>query len=157
MAIYSIYLPSSLAFTRENIAEHSRLVPDKFSWGGFLVPLLWLLFNRLWLNALLVLVFEVGLALGASRLGLPQGVTLVTGLVLMGLVGLEGRKWLCAGLERRGFRLIDTVEAPSPDEALHRTLAQSHEAEIHTANVSTQRAAQSRGVIGLFPDPDSRS
>jgi hypothetical protein len=156
MAIYSIYLPSSLAFTRENIAEHSRLVPDKFSWGGFLVPLLWLLFNRLWLNALLVMVFEVGLALGASRLGLPQGVTLVTGLVLMGLVGLEGRKWLCAGLERRGFRLIDIVEAYSPDEALHRTLARSHEAEIQTANVSIQRAAQSRGVIGLVPDPDSR-
>ena len=156
MAIYSIYLPSSLAFTRENIAEHSRLVPDKFSWGGFLVPLLWLLFNRLWLNAFLILVFEVVLALGASRLGLPQAVTLITGLVLMGLVGLEGRKWLCAGLERRGFRLIDIIEAHSPDEALHRTLAQSHDAEIQSANVSVQRAAQSRGVIGLFPGPDSR-
>ena len=92
MAIYSIYLPSSLAFTRENIGEHSRLVPDKFSWGGFLVPFLWLLFNRLWLNALFVLVFEIGLALGASRLGLPEGVTLISGLVVMGLVGLEGRQ-----------------------------------------------------------------
>ena len=157
MTTYSVYLHPSLAFTRENIAEHSRLVPDKFSWGGFLVPLLWLLFNRLWLNALVTLAFEILLALGASRLGLPEGVTLIGGLVVMGLVGLEGRNWLCAGLERRGFRLIDIVEAPSAEEALHRTLAESHEPEIPTTSVSVQRVPQTRGVIGLFPGPDSRS
>ena len=157
MTTYSVYLHPSLALTRENIAERSRLVPDKFSWGGFLLPLFWLLFNRLWLNALVVLAFEILLALGASRLGLPPGVSVISGFVLMGLVGLEGRKWLCAALERRGFNLIDIVEANSPDEALHRTLAQSHEPEIPTTSVSVQRAPQTRGVIGLFPGPDFRS
>ncbi len=156
MTTYSVYLHPSLAYTRENLAERSRLVPDKFSWGGFVVPLLWLGFNRLWLNALFVLVFEVALTLGVSRLGLPQGVTLTGGLIVMGFVGLEGRKWLCAGLERRGFRLIDIVEAHSPDEALHRLLDQSQEADLVTPTASSPRAPQSRGVIGLFPGPDSR-
>jgi hypothetical protein len=96
------------------------------------------------------------LALGTFHFGLPQSVTVFSGLILMGLVGLEGRRWLCAALERRGFRLIDIVEANAPDEALQRILSQSHEAELPTANVSVQRAPESRGVIGLFPGQDSR-
>jgi hypothetical protein len=156
MTTYSVYLHPSLVYTRENLAERGRLVPDTFSWGGFLVPLLWLLFNRLWLNALFLVAVEVGLALGTFHFGLPQSVTVFSGLILMGLVGLEGRRLLCAALERRGFRLIDIVEANAPDEALQRILSQSHEAELPTANVSVQRAPESRGVIGLFPGQDSR-
>ena len=88
MTTYSVYLPSSLAYTRANLAEKSRVIPDCFSWGGFLVPLLWLLLNRLWLNALILFAVEIGLAFGASRLGVPPGVSFGIGLILMLMVGL---------------------------------------------------------------------
>lgn len=156
MTTYSVYLPSSLAHTRVNLAEKSRVVPDRFSWSGFFVPILWLLFNRLWLNAILLVAVEAGLAVLASRVGLPTGLSFGIGLVLMMMVGLEGRRWLCAALERRGYRLITIVQADSDDEALHQSLARCHEGELETRNPQGTRAPQSRGVIGLFPGPDER-
>ena len=156
MTIYSVYLPSSLAHTRANLAEKGRVVPDRFSWGGFFVPLLWLLLNRLWLNALLFLAAEIGLALFASQFGVPLGLSFSIGLVLMILVGLEGRRWLCAALERRGYRLMTIVQADSDDEALHHGLAQIHEAETLAPKMPNARLPQSRGVLGLFPGPDER-
>jgi len=156
MTTYSVYLPSSLAYTRANLAEKSRVIPDRFSWGGFLVPLLWLLLNRLWLNALILFAVEIGLAFGASRLGVPPGVSFGIGLILMLMVGLEGRGWLCAALERRGYRLVTIVQAETDDEALHQSLDACHENETITYNNPNTRTPKSRGVIGLFPGSDER-
>ena len=156
MTTYSVYLPSSLAYTRANLAEKSRVIPDRFSWGGFFVPLLWLLLNRLWLNALILFTVEMGLAFGASRLGVPPGVSFGVGLVLMLMVGLEGRRWLCAALERRGYRLVTIVQAETDDEALHQSLNACHESETVSYSSPNARTPQSRGVIGLFPGPDER-
>ncbi|MFM8607165.1 MAG: DUF2628 domain-containing protein [Hyphomicrobiales bacterium] len=157
MTTYSVYLPSSLAYTRANLAEKSRVIPDRFSWGGFFVPLLWLLLNRLWLNALVLFAVEMGLAFAASRLGVPPAVSFGVGLILMLMVGLEGRRWLCAALERRGYRLVTIVQAETDDEALHQSLAACHESEAVTYSGPNARTPQSRGVIGLFPGPDERS
>lgn len=156
MTTYSVYLPSSLAYTRANLAEKSRVISDQFSWGGFFVPLLWLLLNRLWLNALVLFAVEMGLTFGASRLGVPPGVSFGIGLILMLMVGLEGRRWLCAALERRGYRLVTIVQAETDDEALHQSLDACHENETLTYNNPNTRTPQSRGVIGLFPGPDER-
>ena len=156
MTTYSVYLPSSLAYPRANLAEKSRVIPDRFSWGGFLVPLLWLLLNRLWLNALILFAVEIGLAFGASRLGVPPGVSFGIGLILMLMVGLEGRRWLCAALERRGYRLVTIVQAETDDEALHQSLDACHENETITYNNPNTRTPKSRGVIGLFPGSDER-
>jgi hypothetical protein len=156
MTTYSVYLPSSLAYTRANLAEKSRVIPDRFSWGGFFVPLLWLLLNRLWLNALILFAVEIGLAFGASRLGVAPGVSFGIGLILMLMVGLEGRRWLCAALERRGYRLVTIVQAETDDEALHQSLEACHENVTITYNNPNTRTPQSRGVIGLFPGPDER-
>lgn len=156
MTTYSVYLPSSLAYTRANLAGKSRVIPDRFSWGGFFVPLLWLLLNRLWLNTLVLFAVEMGLALGASQLGVPLGVSFGVGLILMLMVGLEGRRWLCAALERRGYRLVTIVQAETDDEALHQSLDDCHENETITYNNPNTRTPQSRGVIGLFPSPDKR-
>lgn len=156
MTTYSVYLPSSLAYTRANLAEKSRVISDRFSWGGFFVPLLWLLLNRLWLNALVLFAVEMGLTFGASRLGVPPGVSFGIGLILMLMVGLEGRRWLCAALERRGYRLVTIVQAETDDEALHQSLDACHENETLTYNNPNTRTPQSWGVIGLFPGPDER-
>ena len=157
MTTYSVYLPSSLAHTRANLAEKSRVIPDRFSWGGFFVPLLWLLLNRLWLNALVLFAVEMGLTFGASRLGVPPGISFGIGIVVMLMVGLEGRRWLCAALERRGYRLVTIVQAETDDEALHQSLATCYESETLAYEGPSARTPQSRGVIGLFPRPDERS
>ena len=65
MALYSVYLPRAWDGTRASLVDQARLVPDGFSFWGFLFPLLWLLWHRVWLSFLLILALD--LALAAAR------------------------------------------------------------------------------------------
>ncbi len=164
MALYSVYLPRAWDGTRASLVDQARLVPDGFSFWGFLFPLLWLLWNRVWLAFLLVLALDLALAIAGSRWGIAPGLVGLAGFVLMGLVGFEGRIWLGRALERRGYRLIEVVQAADTDAALHHILAHWADAALAagptpppsgTVQSGPGPAPTSRGVIGLFPAPDS--
>jgi hypothetical protein len=94
-------------------AERARFVRDGFSWPAFLFGPFWLLARGLWralgvwlLGAIVVvLMFRSGqLASGAGGW-----------LYLMSAVylGLEGRKFVAAAIERRGFAFVDVVIGPN--------------------------------------------
>lgn len=167
MALYSVYLPRAWDGTRASLVDQARLVPDGFSFWGFLFPLLWLLWHRVWLSFLLILALDLALAAAGARLDVAPGLVALSGFVVMGLVGLEGRSWVGRALERRGYRLIEVVEAADPDAALHHMLANwadvARAADPATPPSGSVRSTSgpvstptSRGVIGLFPTPDSQ-
>ena len=96
--------------------EKSVVIADRFALLAFIAPVIWLLFNRLWLEA-----FAAGLiTLGASTLASTTDQTLpalAIGLALQLITGLEGRNWRAAALQRRGWRLVDVIETDDADVA----------------------------------------
>jgi hypothetical protein len=91
-------------------------VRDGFRFLGFLLPPLWLLANRLWLEALLV--FALGLCLAALAESLGLGLVAPAFSLLLGLyVGLEGPGLKIAALRRRGWAERGVIEADNAAEA----------------------------------------
>jgi len=97
-------------------AEKAVIVRDGFSIPAFVLPLLWFLWHRMWLEALGFLVMGVLLA----GLGTLPGFTMLAPLLsvfLYVLIGLEAQALRIASLRRRGWREWGVVEAQNRDEA----------------------------------------
>ena len=84
-------------------------VRDGFSWLAFLVPPLWLLWHRLWFEALLAfLVLALLASLGEA--GWPLAGSLLT-LAVSLYVGLEGQNLRIQALRRRDRREWGAIDA----------------------------------------------
>jgi hypothetical protein len=90
-------------------------VHDGFRPFALVLPLIWLLWHRLWLQAALAFAF-MGLTAWAAAVFLPSAIPVVTGLVNFA-IGLstahEGPAWHAADLERKALVLHDVIIAGS--------------------------------------------
>lgn len=154
MAVYVVMEPPG----RGHDADATTFVRDGFSWPAFLVPPLWLLWHRMWVEAALtVVVIGAFLALGGSA-GLQPAVSLLT-LFVMLYIGLEGQALRVSSLSRRGFRQWGVVVADNLDDAetryaveasAHQPQPTSPEPRPVSAVPLVARPA-SGGSIGLVP------
>jgi Protein of unknown function (DUF2628) len=99
--------------------ETTRFVKDGFIVFAFALPLVWLLWKKLWLEAALYFA-AIGI-LGAAlyRADLANAAPL-SALITFGLnlvVGLEGGSWLKRSLESAGFSAADIVVARNERQA----------------------------------------
>jgi len=91
-------------------------VRDGFSVLAFLVPPLWLAWNRLWVEAAVALAAMVLLNVVGVQSGMGAMATLLSLLISL-WAGLENAAMRIAGMRRRGFVEIGVVEASSRDDA----------------------------------------
>ncbi|RUU29191.1 DUF2628 domain-containing protein [Mesorhizobium sp. M6A.T.Ce.TU.016.01.1.1] len=124
MAIYVVMEPPG----RGEKSDMTAFVRDGFSWLGFLVPPLWLLWHRLWIEAALAFVAQALLSMLAEGLSLGLAGPLLSLLVSL-YVGLEGQALRIAALRRRGWHEWGVVEADRLDDADTRYVL---EAEAHS-------------------------
>ena len=107
---------------RERLAEQLVAVPERHATWALLFPVVWLVWQRLWLGLIAYLIYTVTLLLLIST---PY---LWVTLAIFGLPGmflwLEGNQLVRARLERQGFTLVGVVEAPDEQMAIARHLAQ---------------------------------
>ncbi len=153
MRSYTLHLPADARPGESVELDRAVLVRDGFSWPAFAFTVLWFLFHRLWLAALVVLVGLVALAAAGFVLGLPTGAGLIVSLLAAWLIGLEAsslRRWTLA---RRGWPARDAVIAATPEEAEARALNRWLEASPTTprAPFPSGPSRRSEPVIGLFP------
>ena len=91
-----------------------------FSWPGFLFSVIWLLIKRLWMQAF-ILIAAI-LLLSSIELYFENIETSLMVLLLefsiYVFVGVYGNEWRVVSLQDRGYKLIDTLEADTPDEAI---------------------------------------
>jgi hypothetical protein len=105
MAVYSVYEPPGEATDLEARADRLAFVKEGFSWPAFLVPALWLIFHRMWIELVLFLVV---FALLEWAFGFDQQTKALFGwasLALFALFAVEANDLRGAALERRGYRL----------------------------------------------------
>lgn len=166
MTLYSVYEPPSKARDPEDRAEALVFVKEGFSWPALLVPGLWLLYQRMWLELIL---FVALFALLASIFGSSdQGQTLFGWLsvALIALFAFEANDLRRAALERRGYQQAGTAIGPGRDTAelaFFRSWLPEQEkgrqrepapGRPSTAGIPAPKASgEAEGVIGLFPTP----
>lgn len=118
MAIYVVMEPP-----RDRADADEIYVRDGFHWLGFLLPLVWLLWNRLWIETLVLLAVMLGLGLLGESSGSAEmivgGVTLLVSIY----VGLEGSALRIWALRRRGYAEWGVVEADNRADAETRYLS----------------------------------
>ncbi|PWW00532.1 uncharacterized protein DUF2628 [Hoeflea marina] len=136
--------------------DGSVVIRDSFSWPAFWFSALWLLTSRLWLQAALVIF---GLVIAVLAMATPHwtlaGCVLAFCIVLC--VGLEGANWRVRTLVRRGWRLVDVIEAPDAETAFDMHVAGWPDAArvLRPAAAAPARARSAAGderaSIGLVP------
>ena len=167
MTVYSVYEPPTQAPDLGLRAEQLAFVKEGFSWPALIVPLLWLLYYRMWVEfGLLALLYvALQLAFGTDA----QGQTLFgwASLAIAVLFAFEANDLRAAALERRGYRLAGVASGRDRTEAERSFFTawlpqQGRAAREPERVVEPRREAEAgppmtRGegeeVIGLFPRP----
>ncbi len=90
-----------------------------FSWPGLFFSGIWLLTKKLWGYAFVFLSISIFLSFmeaafekEESLAGMVLVLWLEIGVYIF--VGVKGNEWRAANLQKRGFELIDTVQAETP-------------------------------------------
>ncbi|WP_274626862.1 DUF2628 domain-containing protein [Arvimicrobium flavum] len=94
----------------------TAFVRDGFHWLAFLLPVFWLLWHRLWIEAVLAFAAVAALSAVVEIAGIAALGPLVV-LPVSVYFGLEGAALRVAALRRRGWREWGVVHAGSVDEA----------------------------------------
>lgn len=98
-----------------------------FSWPGFLFGIFWMLLKKLWAASLLwfglYIVFSlVETVTNQSEAGGAQALVyllLVAGYIALSLIpGFQGNQWRETNLTKRGFAIVGTPQAETPDAAI---------------------------------------
>jgi len=160
MAIYSVYLPPE-ATGPDNLLDSDRariaFLADGKSVLALVVPLIWLIWQRLWLP-LAIYFLVVTVIITVTQFLSPQ-----LGLVLSVLPGfflfLEGRELIRRRYERQGWHFDGVIEAPDEISAETRYFS-NHELNpaqsinAVNSNFRLQRPVLPRTVpaMGLFPE-----
>ncbi|MDP4003085.1 DUF2628 domain-containing protein [Methylobacterium sp. NEAU K] len=153
MRSYTLHLPTDARPGEPLGLDRAVLVSDGFAWSAFAFSVLWFLYHRLWIAALIVLAGFAALAGAGLALGLSTGAAIVVTLLASWLVGLEAsslRRWTLTG---RGWPARDAVVAASPEEAEARALGRWLESSTATPRAPFPSGPTRRAepVIGLFP------
>jgi hypothetical protein len=137
----------------------TQFVPDRFVFLAFLVPWLYFLWHRLWLETLAWFVAMVAIVVAAFLAGIAPPIAFLICLIVNMLIGFEAvtlRRWK---LRRSGYHDAGVVVAANREEAERAWFAERQVAgtiapppPVAPAGYSPVPAPQ--GVIGLFPEPD---
>ncbi|WP_062115135.1 DUF2628 domain-containing protein [Aureimonas sp. AU40] len=112
MKRFRVFEPASAA----GASDEARFVRDGFSFWAFLIPALWLLWNRLFLAAIAVFALQVLIGWQGRAEGFlvaEFALSLLLGL----LVALEGPSLRAWKLRRQGWRETAALLASDPAEA----------------------------------------
>ena len=116
MRVYTVHCrPGS----REPDADVS-LVKEGFSWPAFLIPPLWLLYQRLWAALFAVIVVGLLLDIGLDLVGADPITVFVAGAGLSFFIGFCANDWHRRKLVRLGRPMVGIVAAGDHDGAMRR-------------------------------------
>ncbi|MBS9721656.1 DUF2628 domain-containing protein [Tianweitania sp. BSSL-BM11] len=115
MAVFVVLEPDVSDLTQAQ--ERAVLVRDGFAFWAFVVPVIWLLLHRLWIEALAALALMAAAGALASQVGGSPLLGLALSLLTQLYFGLEARNLKINALCRRGWRIWGPVEALNKNEA----------------------------------------
>jgi Protein of unknown function (DUF2628) len=158
MTTYMVFEPPADRGDRAARAERIVFVPDRFSWGAFLLAPLWILWRRLWLVFVAYLIVMAAVTVGLRFAGVALGARFLVGALIALLVGFEAANLRRSALLRAGWRERGTIVGHDLAAAERRffdvyvAAEPAHDAAPASPSAPAARPAAS-DVIGLFPQP----
>jgi len=156
MTTYLVFEPPAGRDDPAARAERIVFVPDRFSWGAFLLAPLWMLWRRLWLVFVAYFVVMAAVTLGLMIAGVGPGARFPVGMLISLLIGLEAanlRRWaLLRDSWRERGPIIGHDLAAAERRFFDAYVAAEGPAKPAPAGPAAPRPAAS-DVIGLFPQP----
>jgi hypothetical protein len=161
MAFYQALIPPPGAGGLREEVEQARLLPETFTFSALVFGGLWLLFKRLWLAFILYALVWGGLVYLQRQIGFSFFAVMLSHTALAVFLGFEGQNLIARKLMRKGWRLVDVVEAPDLSSAERRFFERALPAGappriVETAPAPARFAESSGPVIGLFPEANGR-
>ncbi len=117
MKLFSVYGPPAVSDARG--ADELVFVKDGFSWPALFVPLLWLLYHRMWLEFLIVLTLVFLIQAVLTALGIGDAGLAWAGLAFNVVFAFEANDLRRARLARKGWRGLGPVMGRNLPEAEH--------------------------------------
>ncbi len=142
-------------------ADAFQVTKAGFSYAAFVFGPFWLAAFRLWLPLAIYLACAVVAGVLSTGGWLSGGAVLALEFTAGVFIGLEGPRWLSETRERRGYPLVDIVEAANARDAADLYIVRSL-GEASSAPPPPRPAPirpSSRGephVLGLFPEARRR-
>ncbi len=96
---------------RDRDGPDIELVPEAFSWGALLIPIIWALYRRLWWVAIGVVVVSIVVPRLRQVADFNENGLLIANFainIVLGWLGNDLRRW---ELRRKGYRAVDFVRA----------------------------------------------
>ncbi len=112
MATYIVLEPQDTM----GISDKAVFIRDGFTIGAFILPAIWLLFSRLWLEAALSLLTIAVLGVIAGLLNAADIATYLA-LAVSLFIGAEFTNWRIKRLVRKGYKEKTVIEARNQAEA----------------------------------------
>ncbi len=114
-----------------NDSGDMRAVKTGFSWPAFMLNLIWLIANGLWIGAFLFFVLISGwmLLFAAEVQESPvaaSAMAVAAAIALLLFLGFRGNDWLASHLDSREYTHVHTVEAKNFAEALELAAPNRH-------------------------------
>ena len=186
MPVYTVHEPPVRAAGALADPARFVFVRDGFYWWGFLLTPLWMLWRRLWLVFVVYFVGSIGIETAMGVYGASAGMSSLVAALISLLVGLEAGTLRRFTLKRRGWKNVGVVSGSDLEDAEQRFFAAwvngaktqvkppaaappaapatplttpmaSYMAPYPApSKTSLQPAADSSGVIGLFPEPGAQ-
>jgi hypothetical protein len=92
-------------------------IASGFRWWAAIMPILWLLWHRLWLGVALYLLFSVALGIAFAMGDIAEPAATAIGLAVSLLIGFGAADYWRWTLERRGWRLVAVLRADAAVDA----------------------------------------
>ena len=117
LRVYSVHMPPLLSGNTTPV-----LIAEGFSWGAFLLGVIWTLWHRLWIESAALLALFLAVGVIADFIALSEPIEAAILLAISGLIGCGGNDWRRESLHQRGFRDVGVVVGRSGEDALRRCL-----------------------------------
>ena len=104
MKIYTVHHRQEASGSLTGLGEDVILVKEGFSWPAFFIPLIWLIYKRMWIVLAFYIAVTVGLTVLAQVALMPESAVFVATFVLNLIFGLEGNDLYRWTLGRRRYR-----------------------------------------------------
>jgi uncharacterized protein DUF2628 len=167
VTVYSVYEPPAKAQDLAERAEGIAFVKEGFAWAAFLVPLLWLIYHRMWIELVVLFLIYVVMQLAIGTDSQAQALAVWASFAIAVLFAFVANDLRAASLERRGYRFAGAASGRDQTDAerifFTAWLPQQERAKREPLSpplprrAGEVRARRERGegeeVIGLFPQP----
>jgi hypothetical protein len=120
MIVYTVHEPEPHAQSLEERADDIVFVKEGFTWWGFLLGPLWLLFNRLWFEFIAALLLSGAAAAVLVAAGMRDEAPGLANLLIMLIVGFEGNDLKRWRLDRKGYAFLASVAGRDFEECERR-------------------------------------